>query len=138
MIRQATFDDMVRLDQIAREFFALHPLATLGVAFDGEAISRQVRAMIDAGGVFIGDKGAIGGMLSPVWFAPGSTVALELFWYGQGEGLALKRRFEQWAKESGAFAFVMSTLGREWDERTARILSKDGYEKSEQVWMKVV
>jgi hypothetical protein len=138
MIRQATSEDMPMLEEGAKKFFALHPFSMIGVDFDGDSIAEALTVMIEAGGVFVGERGAIGGVIAPVWFSPSTKIALELFWYGAGEGLALKRRFETWAHEKGAKAVVLTTLGREWDARTAEILDRSGYDKSEQTWLKVI
>lgn len=81
----------------------------------------------------INDHGAIGGMLTPLWFAPEMVIASELFWYAEkpGEGAALRERFEAWAKERGARYVQFSAMVNEHEERLRRTLAGQGYHAKE-------
>jgi len=79
------------------------------------------------------DGGAIGGMLTPLWFAPDVIVASELFWYSEqpGEGAKLRERFEAWAKDRGARFVQFSAQINEYEERLRRTLATQGYDAKE-------
>lgn len=79
------------------------------------------------------EHGAIGGMLTPLWFAPDVIVASELFWYSEksGEGASLRDGFEAWAKERGARFIQFSAMVNEHEERLRRTLGAQGYHAKE-------
>lgn len=79
------------------------------------------------------DAGAIGGMLTPLWFSPDVLIASELFWYSEqlGEGAKLRERFEAWAKSKGARFIQFSAMANEHEERLRRTLATQGYHAKE-------
>lgn len=107
-----------------------HPSSFCADAFN--AALDQIEA---GGGLFTSERGMIGGILAPMWCAPGWLSAVELFWWAEdGQGLRLLRRFEQWAREQGAQEVRMTTLAAMPDaERALR-----GYERTETSWTRIL
>jgi GNAT superfamily N-acetyltransferase len=131
MIRQATSDDLPRLMAVAAQFWALTPWFRMGVERDDIAICSTLENAIENGSCFVGDKGVIFGFMGPVWASPQHKIAVELAWWGAGEGMELLAAFEDWAKDEGAIGVQMSTLGSADDARTEEKLIKAGYRVSE-------
>lgn len=131
MIRQATSDDLPRLMDVAAQFWALTPWSDMGIERDDIAICSTLENAIENGSCFVGDKGVIFGFMGPVWAAPQNKIAVELAWWGAGEGMELLEAFETWAKDNGAIGVQMSTLGSVHDARTEEKLIKAGYRVSE-------
>jgi GNAT superfamily N-acetyltransferase len=127
---------MPRIMEIAEQFWRVSPWASMGLVADDAAIAATVERCMEQGGCFIGEVGAVMGQLAPVWASPESAIAVELAWWGPGEGRALREAFEAWAVRSGAVGVVFSTLGAEWDSATARKLGRAGYRRFEQSWIK--
>lgn len=136
MIRQATVDDLPRLLEMAETFWSISPWAKMGLERDDVAICAQLERAIEQGGCFVGRVGGIFGFLAPIWASPGNMIAVELAWWGPGEGRQLREAFEGWARERGAVGVQMSTLGAAWDDDTAAGLRAAGYHKAEQGWFK--
>jgi len=118
----------------ARRFFAMsvwRDSATLdeaAVASALEAMASNPMAYIE-----INEHGAIGGVITPLWFDPSTLVAAELFWYSEtpGEGAKLRERFEAWAKDAGARYVQLSAMINDNEERLRRTLSGRGYDAKE-------
>lgn len=125
---------MSKILEFAERFFAQSPwrehveLSEEGVMGALAALRENPNAYLE-----ITEDGAIGGMLTPLWFAPGVVIASELFWYSQkpGEGKALRERFEAWAKERGARLSHFSGMVNENEERLRRTLAEQGYHAKE-------
>ena len=137
MIRPATQDDIPRLMAIAVEFWALSPLSEF-VEMDEIAVCGTIERAIDGGSCFVGDKGVIMGFMAPMWAAPQHQIAVELAWYGAGEGEALLEAFETWAKNSGAVGVQMSTVGAAHDDKIEAKLTTAGYRVAERGFFKRV
>ena len=125
---------MNKVMDYARRFFersvwADHvTLNEAGVAAALESLQGNPNAYLE-----INDAGAIGGMLSPLWFSPEVVIASELFWYSEqsGEGVKLRERFEAWAKDRGARYVQMSAMANEHEARIRRTLGEQGYSAKE-------
>ena len=102
-VRPATLDDLPRLMGYAAEFLSYHPL-TSQFPRDLGAVEAKLRWMIesDEAALLVHDRGVIGGVLAPMWCSPGVTVASELFWWSESNGLSLMKAFEAWAASKGA------------------------------------
>jgi GNAT superfamily N-acetyltransferase len=135
-VRQATAEDLPQLLAIGERFWSISPWAAMGLERDDIAICEQLEAAISEGGCFVCDGGVIFGRVWPVWASPSNLIAVELAWYGPGNGRALREAFEAWAKERGCIGVQMSTLGAAWDEDTVSGLRSAGYAKAEQGWFK--
>ncbi len=103
IVRPASLDDLPRLMGYAAEFLSYHPL-TSQFPRDMAAVETMLRRMIEGedAALLVHDRGAIGGVIAPLWCSPGVQVANELFWWSETNGLALMRAFEVWANEHGA------------------------------------
>ncbi len=137
MIRQATSDDLPRLMEVAVDFWAMSPWSDFAPR-DDVAICAMLERAIEAGSCFVGERGVIFGFLTPIWASPGKTIAVELAWWGAGEGQALLEAFEAWAKEQGAVGVQMSSLGAAHDDKTEAKLINSGYKLSERGFFKRV
>jgi hypothetical protein len=87
-------------------------------------------------------RGFLAAILQPVWFSPGTIVALETAWWmdadvrGRVEGVRLLLEFERWAKEQGAQAICMSDIAIEGESAAERILTRLGYRITERTFTK--
>ena len=86
--------------------------------------------------------GFLAAVLQPVWFSPGTRVALETAWWmdeahrGRPEGVRLLLEFERWAKAEGTQAICMSDIVLEGDSAAERILERLGYQVTERTFVK--
>ena len=93
MIRSATEADIPFALALGR---AGHAASGLAVPFEDEAATNLARGLISMGGMFVTDRGIIGGAPTPLPYGTIPAFAVVLFWWG-GDGLALLRRFREWA-----------------------------------------
>jgi hypothetical protein len=102
-VRPATLDDLPRLMGWAGEFLSYHPL-TSQFPRDLAAVEAMLRRMIEGedAALLMHDRGAIGGIIAPLWCSPDVRVANELFWWSESNGLSLMKAFEAWAHDNGA------------------------------------
>lgn len=102
-VRPATVEDLPRLLGWAGEFLAYHPL-TSQFPHDLLAIETMLRRLIEGedAALLMHERGAIGGIIAPMWCSPDVRVANELFWWSEGNGMSLMKAFEAWAGEHGA------------------------------------
>ncbi len=134
-IRAATIDDLGRVVEMGAKF---HAMSESRFGYDEDAASSFAKGLIegDAGAVFLSDHGVIGGALTPAYCCPAWVFAVELFWWAEKDGLALLRRFEEWAKEMGANEVRMTSLASL--PRADAVLRRKGYEQMEISYSKVV
>jgi len=137
MIRVATKDDLPRLMEIAAVFYEMTVFKDIAPR-DDVGICAFLEALIDDddGVIFVGEFGCIGGNVGSMWAAPNVKLGVEVFWFGAGEGRALREAFEQWAYEKGCKAVMFSTLGQDTDLRAEKSLKSSGYAKTEQYWIR--
>jgi len=122
-MRTATVADLPLLVDMGAAF---HEAASLPFDYDPESSAAAMTGMIEGGGVFVTERGAIGGVLGTAWSNPAWVYACELFWWAEdGQGRALLRRFEEWARESGAGEVRMTSLYHL--DRAGKILERLGY-----------
>jgi hypothetical protein len=133
---RAVAADIPRMVEMGRLFHAASPWKD--VPYDAEATARVLEQVVDNGAAFISEGGMIGGLLSPLFFAPSHTVAVELFWWSNGGGRALREEFEAWARFSGAYAVQMSALVDDNAEAIDRNYTRAGYAKAETAYLKVL
>lgn len=139
MIRPATYADIPRLIEMGRRFH-LAAYADLPVGYDTPAVTQMLLRMIDGddAAVFVSERGMIGGVLTPFYMDPASKSATELFWWAEdGSGVALRERFEAWARDAGAVVTAMSAFEHMRGPAIRRVLAKQGYRPSESVMMRV-
>lgn len=98
IVRPATPDDLPQLMAWAGEFLSYHPL-TSQFPHDLAAIKAMLLRMIEGedAALLMHERGAIGGIIAPLWCSPGVRVANELFWWSEGNGMSLMKAFEAWA-----------------------------------------
>lgn len=125
-MRQATEGDIPVLIERLRRF---HGASGLASRFDPDASAGFLRGIIAAGVVLISDRGCIGGVIAPHWCSPSWRMAVEMFWHADGDGMALLRGFEDWAREQGADEVRMTSLASL--PRADRILRARGYAPAE-------
>jgi GNAT superfamily N-acetyltransferase len=116
--------------EMGAKFWKLSPLSKF-IPMDEVAVCATIERCIDNDGCFVGDHGVIMGIITEHWAAPSHKVAIELAWYGAGEGDALLAAFEAWAKERGAVGVQMSTIGAAHDDKVEKKLVKHGYTVAE-------
>jgi len=119
IVRQATIDDLPKLEPLAREFYSSSRFLK---DFDIERFSSVWASWMNlgVGAIYLllpDESGPIAGCLGAyVYPEPysGSIVATEFFWYvsrdHRGHGLDLYYAFEEWARERGASQIRMAHL----------------------------
>jgi len=121
------------LAELGRRFHAMSPWRH--TPYDADAVSAFLVELANNpdGYLVCTEHGLIGGVLSPLWFAPSVTVAVELFWYSEskGEGQKLRDGFEAWAKERGAGYTQFSILSDKHEEDMRRAMMRQGYDAIE-------
>lgn len=126
-------DDDERAIEFGRKFHALSPWRH--ERFDPEAsIAFVHRIQENPDGFYECSKaGFIGGVLTPLWFAPETLLAVELFWFSEqkGEGARLRQVFEQWAERRGAKHIQFSALADQHEPALRRIMARSGYDAVE-------
>lgn len=137
-IRPATAEDVPRLAEMGRGFFAFSAFGDFA-EYDPVSAGRNIEAMRTSGCVFVaadGDEivGALLGVISPLWFDDSARIASELAWWVNAShrhtpaGLRLYAAFEDWAGDHGATAIVMSDLVvRGGEMPAARLFERLGY-----------
>lgn len=121
------------------EAFAAKARLENHVGYDPHSMAQTFEAMI-AGehfALFIGDGGAIGGMIAPHPFNYSQKFVDELFWWSEGrEGLRLLAAFEEWAASRDAMV-RMTALEAVSPDRVGRLLERRGYQPLERSFIKV-
>lgn len=137
MIRQAELPDIPALLEMGAAFADKASLVE-HVGYDPADMADTFAAMIDGGApLFIGERGAIGGISTPHPFNKSHIMAQELFWWSDGrEGLALLGAFENWCEEN-CHSLRMITLEAVNPERMGRLYEKRGYVPLEHGYIKV-
>lgn len=137
-IRPATAEDVPRLAEMGRDFFAFSAFGEFA-DYDQSSASRSIQALRASGCVFVAVDGreivgALIGTIAPLWFDDGARIASELAWWVNeshrhtAAGLRLYRAFEDWAGDQQASAIVMSDLVvRGGDMPAARTFERLGY-----------
>lgn len=134
-MRLATTRDIPALLVMGRKF---HEQAGLPFGFDDDAVSALLGRMIESedATVIVTDRGLIGGMLNAAYCDPSWVMAIELFWWAEGDGLSLLRAFEDWARQRGANEVRMTSIAEL--SRADTILRRKGYQPTEISYMKVL
>ena len=127
----ATEADLPRILEYAKAFHGYSPWSRYPM--DEAATETYARNVMSGGVILLSETGMIGGLLSPVPFAPGLVVGVELFWWGDGH---LKRDFEVWCRERGAKAVQFSALADDRSDIMARLFRRDGYRPVETGYLK--
>lgn len=135
MIREATLADIPALLEMGEKFAKKANLSE-HCGYNAQDMAETFKAMIERNEfcLFIGDKGAIGGIKAPHPFNYATTMADELFWWSEGrEGLALLEAYEEWA---GDALVRMTTLEAVNPDRMSKFYQRRGYEPLERVFVR--
>lgn len=148
MIREIAIDELGRVEDAAREFYAAshvlgsfridhfrqiwEPLLTsgAGVIFASCDHENKYGAALD---------GVIGGVIHREIYGD-ALIAEEFFWFvreaHRGAGVALYRRFEAWARERGAHSIQMAHLFDSMPEKVAKFYLRAGFKPVEMRYAK--
>jgi hypothetical protein len=139
MIREATLEDIPALVEIGAKFHDMSPHRFMG-EYDKAGIANMLAYLIgNPGGlVLTNGKGVIGGLLTPVYFAPSKMMCEESFWFAEGGGKDLLRAFETEAERMGADFILLSTLENERAAIIDRVVERMGYRAIERRWLKEI
>jgi GNAT superfamily N-acetyltransferase len=143
VIREIGIDELDRLEEAAREFYAASRF--LG-GFRLERFRQLWTALFNTGAavIFAEDQdgeiaGVIGGIIHRETYGE-ALVAEEFFWFvreaQRGAGIRLYRRFEGWARERGAASIQMVHLFDSMPEKVARFYLRSGFEPIEMRYAK--
>jgi hypothetical protein len=138
-VRIATAEDIPSLVEMGRAFHAMSPHK-----FMGEYMPDAVKAMLafliasPDGLVVTNDTGAIGGLVTRVYFCPLKKQMEEAFWWASSGGKELREMFEAESKAMGADFVLMSGLENERSEAIGRVFRKAGYVPVERRFVKVL
>lgn len=138
MIREATADDIPRIVEMGAKFHAMSDYGFAG--YNPEAVAQFLAATIASPDavVFTHDEGMIGGALVPLYFDPSTKIAVETFWWADGQGMALLTAFEWWAEAKGAKAVTMSCLEGKRSKALGRVFRSRGYRQAENSYTRVI
>ena len=145
-VRLATTNDLDRLASMGTRFLSRTRYSRF-TTIDHDQARQAFATLIECGRVWVAEidgvvHGFLAAILHPLWFSPGSRVALETAWWmdethrGRPEGVRMLFEFEQWAREEGAKVCCMSDIVIEGDSAAERILGRLGYAVSERTFVK--
>lgn len=143
IVRSAIPPDEDHLVDMARAFFASSPMYSK-VEFEEGAFrnflwSSEAQVWVADAGVLVGMAAAV---VFPLYFAPTSRVAQEIFWWvepdfrGSGAGDALRCVVEKWAKDQGAEHLFMIALENERSPAMERLYRMGGFSPIERTYSK--
>jgi hypothetical protein len=137
MIRRATGDDIPAMVRMGREFLAMSPHAALG-EYDMMAVAKMFSFMIASpqSVLLTNGDGLIGGVVTPVYFAPGKWMLEESFWWAVRGGRELLAAFEREGRLMGADFVLLSTLENGRAAVIDRVVSRMGYRLLERRYVK--
>jgi GNAT superfamily N-acetyltransferase len=144
VIREITIGELARVEDAAREFYAASRM--LGARFRIDRFREIWEPLLRAGaGVIFADwrqdeiAGVIGGIVHREIYGD-ALVAEEFFWFVReqyrGAGVALYRRFEEWARGRGASSIQMVHLFDSMPEKVAKFYLRSGFEPAEMRYVK--
>ncbi len=121
--------DYDKIREFAPKFFALSPWGDCELDLDAVCAAIASLAENPQAYVEVTDKGAMAGLLVPLWFAPRTLLASELFWYSEekGEGRRLREGFEAWARERGARFSQIPIMTNDSEGALRRMMERAGY-----------
>ena len=145
-VRLATIDDLDAIADMAARFIDRTRYAAI-LSPNRDDIRNTIVGILEHGRVWVAEiDGVVCGFLAaavqPVWFSPGTRVALETAWWmdeahrGRPEGVRLLLEFERWAKAEGTQAICMSDIVLEGESAAERILQRLGYQVTERTFSK--
>ncbi len=122
MLREARHDDILRMVELGRQFFAEAGLTDF-MEYDEESAAGTFFGLIDNpdGAVFVMEVdgqvvGGVGAILAPHYFNLQHKSGQELFWYvdpqhrGGRESLQMLKTVQSWAKDRGAETLVLARM----------------------------
>jgi hypothetical protein len=131
---RATAADVPRIVDLGARFHAYS--CHRGIPFDAEAFRGVAERLVEGGAVFLSDDGMCGGLVSPLYFNPAFSVAVELFWYAPNGGKGLREEFEAWAEEQGVSAIQFSAMADDHLPAVTRLYRRAGYAPIETLFLK--
>lgn len=139
MIRQATIEDLPRMERAAREFEKTSKFVR-GINFDSFVPSWKTFIENGCGVIFtVADDtgeifGAIGGVAYPD-VNSGILTASEFFWFirhdKRGDGIRLFKKFEAWAVQNGCKEIRMCHLIDSMPKQLAKVYDRLGFQACE-------
>jgi GNAT superfamily N-acetyltransferase len=143
MIRRAEVEDIPQLEAGAMEF---HQSSAVLGQFQMAKFLLVWKALLGNGnGVIFIDEvndqiiGAIGGICHRELYSD-ALLAEEMFWFVRpsfrGHGARLYLNFERWAREKGAWALHMFSLGDSMPEKLDAFYARTGYKIAERRYLK--
>jgi GNAT superfamily N-acetyltransferase len=144
VIREATIDDVARLEAGAREFFAVSRFLR---NFSSQHFTNAWRALLESGVAVIivaeQDDGELAGAIAGVAYpdiCTGELTATEFFWFSRprhrGAGIQLYRRFEEWSRRRHCALLRMVHLQDVMPGRLTTVYRRLGFEPVETHWQK--
>lgn len=136
MIREATAEDIPAVMEMGKAF-AEEAGITAEIGWDDDSVRDMLEGMIESpdGILLVGNKGMIGGVVSPHPFNRNVKVFMELFWRSHSrEGVRLLKEAERLAKERGAIRSVMVGMARMPD--VGPLYERMGYARYETNYIK--
>lgn len=144
MIRRATIEDMPHLLVMGEQFAAYAPHR---VEYSPEGTAASLSSLMDVGVILVNEidgeiAGALVGMIAPFWYAPSSSIAVELAWWvdpkyrGGGSASRLVKAFEQWGQENGASAISLCDMRHDDEFPAGPLFERMGYRLTERTHIK--
>jgi len=137
VIRQATVADVPHIVALGRAFHA-QPRWPAPLTFRAADFADTCDRLLDAGAIFLSERGLIGLVVNPSIYNHAVAVASELFfWAPDGQGDALRRAAEAWAKDRAA-VLIMGAHEPGPVERIANWYRRKGYSPIGRQFAKVI
>lgn len=144
-VREATADDAASILDV---LMAFGEEANMGPVKESVGETLLMLYSSPLGGLFVAATdddevvGVTGGLLFPMWCNKAHITGQEMFWYVMPDhrrsraGKLLFNALEDWARESGAHSFHMSSLAGKHQKRVNQIYEKKGYRAQETSFIK--
>lgn len=133
-MRKATRADVPHLVAMARDFHNAHEARC---AFSQSDMAEFFERLFEYGVIFITEGGFIAGAAAGAVSNASHLTAHEILWWAtDGQGQALRKRFEQWAENQGCADVEFSHP--EQQERVSAVMQRAGYSPATRVWRKAI
>lgn len=137
MIREAQASDLPRLVDLGAKFH-VRPRWPEPITFDAEDFAETCRRLLEVGVIFLSDGGLLGLIAQPSIYNHSVRVCAELFfWAPDGQGDALRKAAEAWAKDR-AVMLILSGHEPGPIERIANWYRRKGYAPIGRQFAKVI
>ena len=136
-VRRATESDFPKIVELLRRFWSESHLPEFA-EFDEESLLKTLDVLLVDGVLLTNGVGVIGGLIVPFFFNESKKQAIEMFWYAERDGIALKKEFENWARHEGADVIALGSVPNEKRDSLERVYMRSGYRETERLYLRKI